>query len=182
MERALAKKIWALIAPVVEHDGYEVAEVEVHGNRNAVVRIFLDGPDGIGIGKCAEFSRTFSSLLDVEDPIVGAYTLEVGSPGMDRPLRVPKHFARVIGQEVAVKVPGDGERSQKFRGVLKEVTDDYFVVQPPGSEPRKVAFSKLTAANLVHKMPTPGVKGQRPKNGQTPSTQPNAAEQHEEKH
>lgn len=167
MERALSKKVWDLIAPVVEHEGYEVAEVEVNGNRNAVVRIFLDGPEGISIGKCAEFARTFSSLLDVEDPIKGAYTLEVGSPGMDRPLRVPKHFLKYLGQEVAVKVPSDGVKSQKFRGLLKEVTDDYFVVQPVGEEPRKVSFAELTSANLVYKMPKPGVKGQRPKNGQS---------------
>jgi ribosome maturation factor RimP len=170
MERALAKRIWDLIAPVVEHDGYEVAEVEVHGNRNAVVRIFLDGPEGIGIGKCAEFSRTFSSLLDVEDPIVGAYTLEVGSPGLDRPLRVPKHFQRFIGEEVAVKVPGDvvvgTGKPQKFRGLLREVTDDYFTVSVPGGESRKVAFTELVSAHLIYKLPTPGAKGPRPKTAQ----------------
>ena len=145
MQRELADKIWTILEPVVQQQGYEIVEVEVHGNRRSVLRVFLDGPSGIGIDKCAEFSRLFSDILDVEDPIKNAYDLEVSSPGLNRPLRKLAHFKKQIGEEVQVRASTpDGLR--KFRGKLKEVHDDKIVL----GDGRTIPFGDIDAANVIY--------------------------------
>ncbi len=157
MEKAQAKKIWQLIEPVVSHGGYEVAEVEVHGNRNAVVRIFLDGPSGITLETCVEFARTLSALFDVEDPFPGRYTLEVSSPGVERPLRTPAHFGRHLGKRISLKTTVEGV-SQKFRGVLKAADDEGFLVDVEGGEERRVTYEALDKAHVLFDFAVPGQK------------------------
>ena len=84
-----------------------------------MVRIFIDGPDGISVDDCERASREIAALLDVDDPIPTAYTLEVSSPGFDRLLRTPAHFERFVGSRVFVelKVPRAGRR--RYTGMLQ---------------------------------------------------------------
>jgi len=96
------EKMIALLEPLVEQLGYELVDIEwVSAPRSATLRIFLDLPAGreghIGIEDCECVSREVSALLDVEDPVAGAYNLEVSSPGFDRVLRKPAHFERFVG-------------------------------------------------------------------------------------
>ena len=109
----------ALLKPVVEGLGYELWELEcAPGPGNGFVRLYLDAEAGITIDDCERVSRAVSELLDVEDPVAGRYTLEVSSPGLDRPLRTAAHFARFVGETVFVELvqPQDGRR--RFQGAL----------------------------------------------------------------
>jgi ribosome maturation factor RimP len=122
MTVTLRERLIALIEPVLGRLGYELVELEYAAGRSqAVVRLFIDKPDGITVDDCERVSRETAALLDVEDPIPTAYTLEVSSPGFDRLLRTPAHFERFVGSRVFVelKVPRAGRK--RYTGMLSAV-------------------------------------------------------------
>ncbi len=124
MTATLRERLIALIEPLAERLGYELVELEyASGRTSATVRIFIDRSEGVGLDDCERVGREVSALLDVEDPIPTAYTLEVSSPGFDRVLRKQAHFGRFIGSRVFVelKVPRDGRR--RYTGTLLSVDD-----------------------------------------------------------
>ena len=90
-----------ILEPAIEGLGYEVVELEFH---SGIVRVFIDRPEGVTLDDCERVSRQVSGLLDVEDPIPGAYTLEVSSPGLDRPLRKTADFGRFAGQRARIEL------------------------------------------------------------------------------
>jgi ribosome maturation factor RimP len=124
----LRERLMALIEPLLVRMGYELIELEhVAGRNQALVRLFIDrleGDAGIGIDDCKRVSHEVSALLDVEDPIPTAYTLEVSSSGADRVLRKRTHFDRFVGSRVFVelKVPRDGRK--RYTGMLRGVQDE----------------------------------------------------------
>ena len=123
MTVTLRERLIALIEPVLVRLGYELVELEYAAGRSqAVVRIFIDKPDGITVDDCERVSREVAALLDVDDPIPTAYTLEVSSPGFDRLLRTPAHFERFVGSRVFVelKVPRAGRK--RYTGMLQAVS------------------------------------------------------------
>ena len=119
-------KIEAMIAPSLEAMGYRVVRVALTGGRRATLQIMAERTDdqAMGVEDCSEISRTVSALLDVADPIAGAYLLEVSSPGVDRPLVRREDFARFAGLEAKIELhaPLDGRR--RFRGRLLGVEGD----------------------------------------------------------
>jgi ribosome maturation factor RimP len=129
MTVTLRERLIALIEPVLVRMGYELVELEYAAGRSqAVVRIFIDKPAGqgqegqsIAVDDCERVSREVAALLDVDDPIPTAYTLEVSSPGFDRLLRTPAHFERFVGSRVFVelKVPRAGRK--RYTGTLQAV-------------------------------------------------------------
>ena len=122
MTVTLRERLIALIEPVLVRLGYELVELEYAAGRSqAVVRIFIDKPEGITVEDCERVSREVAALLDVDDPIPTAYTLEVSSPGFDRVLRTAAHFERFVGARVFVelKVPRAGRR--RYTGMLQAV-------------------------------------------------------------
>ena len=113
----LRDTLTAMLRPVVEELGYELWELEYSpGRGNGFVRLYIDAEAGITVDDCERVSRAVSEVLDAEDPVPGQYTLEVSSPGLDRPLRTPEHFARFVGETVFVELaqPQDGRR--RFAG------------------------------------------------------------------
>ena len=124
----IATRVEALAAPVIEDHEVELVEVEVrgaHGSR--VVRIVGDAPDGLDLDLIADLSREIGDRLDEDDFIGAKYTLEVSSPGVDRPLRTPTSFRRNIGREVRVvrnrEAIDRGEKGE-LTGTLDVVDDD----------------------------------------------------------
>ncbi|MCL7571001.1 ribosome maturation factor RimP, partial [Pseudomonas aeruginosa] len=108
------EQLQALLAPVVEALGYECWGVEfISQGRHSVLRVYIDRPEGILIDDCEAVSRQVSGILDVEDPISGEYTLEVSSPGMDRPLFTLEQFAKHAGEQVKIRLrsPYEGRRN-----------------------------------------------------------------------
>lgn len=115
----LNDRIAALIEPSIEAMGFELVRVQISGQKRKQLQIMAERPDGtMTVEDCAEISRTVSALMDVEDPIPDEYTLEVSSPGIDRPLTRLKDFERFAGLEakVELRLPIDGQR--RFRGRL----------------------------------------------------------------
>ena len=123
MATALRDRLITLIEPLLVQLGYELVELEYAPARShGSLRIFIDRPEGIGISDCERVSRAVSAVLDVEDPIPTAYSLEVSSPGDDRVLRTHAHFERFKGSRVLVELvaPRDGRR--RYTGMLQEVS------------------------------------------------------------
>ena len=123
------EQLQAMLAPVVESLGYECWGVEfISQGRHSLLRVYIDHANGILVDDCEAVSRQVSAVLDVEDPISSEYTLEVSSPGMDRPLFTLEQFAKHVGEQVKIKLrsPFDGRR--KFQGLLRGVEDQDVVV------------------------------------------------------
>ena len=120
---ALRERLISLIEPLLNQLGYELVELEfAPGRGRGSLRIFIDRPEGIGIGDCERVSREVSALLDVEDPIPTAFSLEVSSPGDDRVLRTPAHFERFKGSRVLVELVAPRAGRRRYTGVMQEVS------------------------------------------------------------
>ena len=117
----VAERVADAVAPLVEGLGLILHDVEHTGGS---LRVLVDRDGGVDVDALTDATRAVSSLLDELDPIGGRYTLEVSSPGLERPLRTAAHFRRAVGTEVTVKtVPGtDGER--RFTGVVADADDE----------------------------------------------------------
>ncbi|OPX54891.1 ribosome maturation factor RimP [Oceanospirillum multiglobuliferum] len=124
----MAKKETLLIdlaRPVVEALGLEFwgLEYKPQGN-HSLLRIYIDGPDGITVEHCGEVSRQLGNVMDVEDPISSEYTLEVSSPGMDRPLFTIEQYARYRGHKVSLRLNVAFEGRRKFIGIINGTEND----------------------------------------------------------
>lgn len=139
-----------LLEPGVKALGFELVDVELAGSHHApTLRVYIDGPAGVNVDDCARVSRQLSALLDVEDPLPGQYTLEVSSPGLDRPLVTPDDFKRFVGETIKVKMQqplADGRRN--FSGRLVDVAADHVVVEVD-KERYDLTFDGMERARLV---------------------------------
>lgn len=161
-------QIEILLGPAVQALGLELLGVEYHpGNNNALLRLYIDAPGRlVDVEDCANVSREVSALLDVHDPIAGHYTLEVSSPGIDRPLFRPAHFQRHAGEQAKIHVdlPIDGRR--RFVGPILRVEGEEIVLGQDGKEVR-IAHANIVKARLAPVFdppPKPG-KTRRPQRG-----------------
>lgn len=130
MAGQVQKTLVTLIKPVVTGLGYELVGIEyLPQGRYSVLRVFIDNEQGIQLEDCEKVSRQISAVLDVEDPISGQYSLEISSPGLERPLFEAEHYARFTGHAVKVRLrtPLDGQR--KFRGILQAADDEQITLQ-----------------------------------------------------
>lgn len=119
------EKWQAIIKPILEDTPYELVGVEcIGGGKHTVIRIYIDKPGGITIDDIVNLSRQISVLFDVEEPIRSPYTLEVSSPGLDRPLFLPGHFQQQLGQKVSVKTSLSVENRQNFKGILRQADEE----------------------------------------------------------
>ena len=116
--------------------------------KKSVLRIYIEKEGGVLLEDCEQVSRQISATLDVEDPISGEYTLEVSSPGMDRPLFTLDQFKRYLGETVAVRLRVAFEGRRKFSGVLKGVEDDEIVLEVDNEE-YLLPFELLDKANII---------------------------------
>ena len=123
------EQLQALLAPVVEALGYECWGLEyMSQGRHSLLRIYIDHANGVLVEDCEKVSRQVSGVLDVEDPISSEYTLEVSSPGMDRPLFTLEQFAQHAGELVKIKLRSPYEGRRNFQGPLRGVEEQDVVV------------------------------------------------------
>ena len=142
-------RLWAVIDPYVAAEGIELDDLEIVGKApGVVVRITLDAEGGVGVDRLAEMSRRLSRLLDEDDPVNGSYTLEVSSPGLERKLWRPGHFAKSVGRDLKVKSRQEIGGEYVHRGVLASADDDRFVVEVDGEE-REIAYGDVVSARTV---------------------------------
>jgi len=147
--RQAPANIQVLIEPAVTALGYELVGAEyLSQGRHSLLRIYIDSEDGITLEDCERVSHQVSGILDVEDAIQGHYSLEVSSPGLDRPLFTLDHFKRFIGKQAKIKLaaPIDGRR--KFNGVIRAVGDNQVVLEMDAEE-FELPFNAIEKANLV---------------------------------
>jgi ribosome maturation factor RimP len=145
----LSAQLRSLIEPVVTGMGFELWGVEyLTQGRYSVLKIFIDSENGIDVDDCASVSRQVGSLLDVEEPLRGQYTLEVSSPGMDRRLFTFEQFDLMKGFQVKLKLnkPFDGKK--RFTGLLVG-TEDKEVVLRVGEEETLFPYEMIDRANVV---------------------------------
>jgi ribosome maturation factor RimP len=141
-------KVRELIEPLVVAGGAEVVEIE---QAPGILRVYLDQPGGIDLEALAHFSEQITDLLDVDDPVPGRYTLEVSSPGLERPLRTPAHFQRFVGTPVNVKAKAHVEGERRFSGELTEADETGVVVAG-----RRLAYGDIERARTIFEWgPTP---------------------------
>lgn len=142
-------RIAELVGPALAAMGFELVRVRITGGQRVVLQIMAERPDGsMSIDDCAEVSRAVSALLDVEDPMPGAYALEVSSPGLDRPLVKLADFERYAGFEAKLetRLPIDGRR--RFRGLLMGVAGRDVKMMIEGTEVI-LPFDQISAAKLI---------------------------------
>ncbi len=115
---------------ISEQEGVELLEVEIHpGGKGLILRVFIDKEEGVTIRDCENFSRAFEAILDVEDPIKCSYTLEVSSPGADRPLKVKRDFLRNLGRAVKITTTEKIAGRTFFMGKVVDVGDDWVRIE-----------------------------------------------------
>ncbi|ELY1684493.1 ribosome maturation factor RimP [Pseudomonas aeruginosa] len=143
------EQLQALLAPVVEALGYECWGVEfISQGRHSVLRVYIDRPEGILIDDCEAVSRQVSGILDVEDPISGEYTLEVSSPGMDRPLFTLEQFAKHAGEQVKIRLRSPYEGRRNYQGILRGVEEQDVVVLV-GDHEYLLPIDSIDKANII---------------------------------
>ncbi len=144
-----------LLAPVARDLGYTLLGVEYQPGGRARVCLYIDSPFGITVDDCAAMSHAVSALLDVEDPIPGRYTLEVSSPGLDRPLFGLEDFARHTGQRVRIRMhrpvtvggEGEGRAQRNFLGLLGGVEGEEILLATEAGELR-LPYADIDKAHL----------------------------------
>lgn len=168
MRDSTQQQLFQLIEPIIEDEGFELVDLEYSRAQKWLLRLFVDRPDvpliegfgvapgeGITLDECAKLSKHVSAVMDVEDVISHAYTLEVSSPGVQRPLRKPKDFKRFQDCSVRVKCfgpipahePENAKPSRNLYGTLKMVEEDHILVQTE-SALFKIAFEQIAKAHL----------------------------------
>lgn len=122
-----------LLRPVVEGAGCELWELEyLPGRGHGLLRLYIDSAAGVSVDDCERVSRAVSELLDSADPVPGHYTLEVSSPGIERPLRTARHFAPFVGERVFVEMAQAVDERRRFKGTLVAAGDEAIEVEVDG--------------------------------------------------
>jgi ribosome maturation factor RimP len=146
---AIDRRIAGIVAPTIEGMGFEPVRIRLMSGKRTTLQIMAERPDGgIEVEDCAKISRAVSAVLDVEDPISGEYSLEVSSPGIDRPLTRLKDFERYEGYEVRVETAELIDGRRRFKGLLEGVEDgEVLIAIPEGTI--GLEFDMISDAKLV---------------------------------
>lgn len=155
-QESVADRARQLLEPILERDGFELVEVEWQREGGTwVLRLYVDRAGGIGIDDCQAASRLVETILDVEDFIEPAYSLEVSSPGVERPLRKPADFQRFAGQRAKVRAfaplgsaPGQAPRKQ-WSGTLRGFADGAVEIEVDGKVHR-IPVDRVAKAHLEY--------------------------------
>ncbi len=139
-----------LVMPIIEENNFELVDVEyVKEAGNFYLRVYVDKEGGITINDCELVSRALSDLLDEYDFIPDAYILEVSSPGLGRPLKKEKDFARSIGKEVEIKLYQQINKQKEYRGFLVSYDKESIVLELEDQENIEIPRSNLALIRLA---------------------------------
>lgn len=139
-----------LLEPAVVALGCELVGIEYQpSGKHSLLRIYIDKPGGVTVDDCSAVSYQVSGLLDVEDPVPGQYTLEVSSPGLDRPLFQAQDFERFAGHEVKLRTRFPIEGQRNFRGLLQGVQEQQVVIEEQDGKRVSLPLEQVEQARLV---------------------------------
>ena len=148
-ESGLRDSLQDLLRPGVEALGFELVGIDFQPReKNSLVRLYIDSEQGISLENCEAVSRQVSGILEVDDPISGRYTLEVSSPGLDRPLFEIAHFKKFIGKKSRIKMIVDVDGRKNFTGIIQSVSDTGVTLLVDDSE-FELVFDDIKSARLV---------------------------------
>ena len=146
---SMDQRLASIVLPTIEGMGYELVRLRYMGGRRPLLQIMADTPsNAIEVEDCAKISKAVSAILDVEDPIEGEYSLEVSSPGIDRPLTRLKDFETWEGYEVKLQTAELIDGRKNFRGILQGVQDGEILIEISEGT-IGLQFDWLTEAKLV---------------------------------
>ncbi|MGE5501505.1 MAG: ribosome maturation factor RimP [Ignavibacteriales bacterium] len=145
------RSLLELLEPVAEAAGYEIVRLRLMGGATRRLQVMAERPDGdMNVEDCTRLSRAFSEVLDAADPVSGEYTLEVSSPGIDRPLTRLKDFETYEGLEAKIELDRLAEGRKRFRGVVAGVDDNSVGIDMEGEEETVfIPFPWIVEAKLV---------------------------------
>ena len=148
-QKQLRSTLRTLLSPIAKEQGLVISAIEfVTEGRGLNVVIYIDGPQGVGIDECTQFSRAAGVLLDVEDPISGAYNLEVSSPGFNRLIERKEDFFRFVQYNVRIKL---AHRKSKIEGMLISVDEETFTIEND-FESRQIRYEDCVSVRLLPTM------------------------------
>ena len=148
---SLEQRLSEMLTPSVEDLGYELVGIEyIRAGKHSTLRVYIDQEAGILVDDCAAVSRQVSAIMDVEDPITNEYTLEVSSPGLERPLFSAAHYQTFIGEDVKIQLRMPIQNRRKWKGIITSVEGEIICINVNGVDER-FALSNIQKANIVPK-------------------------------
>ena len=157
----IADRAELLLGPVLEESGFSVLLCElINGGRGPVLRLYIERLDGeaVGINDCVAVNETVTDLLDAEDLVPQSYVLEVSSPGIERPLKRPEHYAQQVGKRIALRTWEPIENRKNWKGTLLQIEGDVITLLLDEGIEHRLPLPAIERANLVY---TPENKGQK---------------------
>jgi ribosome maturation factor RimP len=145
----MGDELQAAVAPVVEGLGLELVDLEL---RPGLVRVVVDRRGGVDLDSVSKVTKELSGFLDSHDPMPGSrYTLEVSSPGLERPLRTPDQFARAVGEQISVRTLPSAALDRRMKGALAVADDEGIVLTGDGlpEEGTRIAYSEIERARTI---------------------------------
>ena len=143
--------IYDMVAPTIENMGFEVVRIMTTGAQRVTLQIMIERQDrkNLVVDDCAAVSRAISAILDEKDPIDGEYSLEVSSPGVDRPLTKPEHFSRFVGYETKIETDEAVDGRKRFKGKIISLKEDNSIIFSMEDKEYSIPFTSVAKAKLV---------------------------------
>ncbi len=158
-------RVWEIVEPIAIDAGLELVDVEHRREgHGTILRLLMDKPGGVSLDELARASREISDVLDAQpEAVPGSFTLEVSSPGINRPLTRPAHFLAYVGKRVQVRTREPIAGRQSFRGVLAAVDEHGVIVTTDDGQPHTIAFDAIARAQYQHQFTQGAAAGVRPR-------------------
>lgn len=141
-----------IIEPVIDALGYDTVRILTIGDSNPTIQIMIEHKDyekELTVDDCAKVSRAISTVMDEKDPIENKYTLEVSSPGLDRPLTKLEHFKRYINYVIKLETVNPVEKRKRFKGIIENVTSDNQVIMSMDDISYNIEYDNIAKAKIV---------------------------------
>lgn len=141
-----------MLEPVIDNLGYETVRILTIGQVNPTLQVMIDVKDGsrdVTVDDCAKVSRALSAVLDEKDPIKDKYSLEVSSPGLDRPLTKPEHFSRFVGYIAKVETLNEVDKRKRIKGEILSLDENNNVHMNMDGKEFVIAFDNIAKAKIV---------------------------------
>lgn len=141
-----------MLEPVIDNLGYETVRILTIGQVNPTLQVMIDVKDGsrdVTVDDCAKVSRALSAVLDEKDPIKDKYSLEVSSPGLDRPLTKPEHFSRFVGYTAKVETLNEVDKRKRIKGEILNLDENNNVHMNMDGKEFVIAFDNIAKAKIV---------------------------------